>query len=510
MEWYYLTKLNRQADQLFKQFQLESVKALLEHPDHVTVPLNERIQRAIRQLILDGVLGSGKPLPASRALAASLGVSRDTVETGYAQLHAEGFIERRVGSGSFVAEMKDFSLGKRRSRHDAPLRDQAPDLSLRGAAMFAGGGLRSAMTPHPFKHGMPETRNFPIQLWERLERQVLKDAGTVALQHGDPQGAEPLRRAIADYVNLERGARATADRVLVVTSSQQAMLLCATVLLDPGERIFIENPTYHGARKAFDAAGLNCVPVAVDRQGIVVEQISSDPKGAKAVSLTPSHQFPTGAKLSLGRRLALINWAVQHEAWLLEDDYDSEFHYNGKPTACVQGLDPHDRTIYIGTFTKSLFPSLRIGYLVLPPQLVKPMTVARSLMDGHTAVIPQLTLARFIEGGHFGAHIRSMRGMYAARLEALARLVAEHLSDFVAAQVPIGGLQMPCLLTCDLPERAVIDAARGAGVELFGLSDLYAGGNASPGFLMGFAAYTPQEMELAVKKLAGVLRTLRA
>src|SRR5690606_38525298 len=182
------------------------------------------------QLILDGALGPGKPLPASRALSKSLGVSRDTVEAAYAQLHAEGFIERRVGSGSFVAEMTEFTTGRSRSKRDALLRNQAPNLSKRGSAMFRSGGVRELLAPRPFAHGVPETRTFPLQLWERLERQVLKEAGTSALLPSDPQGAEPLRRAIADYVNLERGARATADRVLVLTSSQQAMALCANML----------------------------------------------------------------------------------------------------------------------------------------------------------------------------------------------------------------------------------------------------------------------------------------
>jgi GntR family transcriptional regulator/MocR family aminotransferase len=497
-----------ESDQLFKHSQLESVKAWLAHPAHAAMPLHARIQRAIRQLILDGALGPGKPLPASRALASSLGVSRDTIESAYAQLHAEGFIERRVGSGSFVAEMTEFTPGRRRSRRDALLRNQAPNLSKRGAAMFHSGGVRGILAPRPFTQGIPETRTFPLQLWERLERQVLKEVGTQALLHGDPQGAEPLRRAIADYVNLERGARATADRVLVLTSSQQAMMLCATMLLDPGDRIFIEDPVYYGARKAFDAAGLECVPVRVDRQGIVVEQIMDDPRRAKAVSLTPSHQFPTGATLALDRRLALIEWAAQHQTWIIEDDYDSEFHYAGKPTACVQGLDPHDRTIYIGTFTKSLFPGLRIGYVVLPPQLVKPMTVARSLLDGHTASIAQLTLARFMEGGHFGAHVRAMRGIYAERLEVLANLVRKHLSAFVEPRVPIGGLQMPCVLTCDVSERAAVDAARRVGVDLTGLSALHAAGTGKAGFLMGFAAYTPAEIEVAVRKLAKAFQSI--
>jgi len=493
---------------LFKHSQLESVKASLAHPAHAAVPLHARIQRAIRQLIVDGALGAGKPLPASRALAKSLGVSRDTIESAYAQLHAEGFIDRRVGSGSFVAEMTEFTPGRRLTRRDTLQRNQAPNLSRRGAAMFRNGGVREMQSPRPFAHGMPETRSFPLQLWERLERQVLKEAGAGVLLHGDPQGAQALRRAIADYVNLERGARATADRVLVLTSSQQAMTLCANMLLDPGDRIFVEDPGYYGARKAFDAAGLECVPISVDHQGILVEQIMAQPSKAKAVFLTPSHQFPTGATLALDRRLALIEWAARRQAWIIEDDYDSEFHYVGRPTACVQGLDPHDRTIYVGTFTKALFPSLRIGYVVLPPQLVKPMTVARTLLDGHTASIAQLTLARFIEGGHFGAHIRAMRGVYAERLGVLTSLVHEHLSDFVEPQTPIGGLQMPCLLVGGLSEQAAIDAALRAGIEVLGLSALHAAGDGRPGILMGFAAYTPLEIETAVKKLADALRAI--
>lgn len=491
---------------MFKHSQLESVKAWVAHPAHAAMPLHARVQRAIRQLIVDGALGAGKPLPASRALAQSLGVSRDTIEVAYGQLHAEGFIERRVGSGSFVAEMTEFAPGRRLSQRDALHRNQAPKLSKRGTAMFGSGGIREQLLPRPFVHGVPETRTFPLPLWERLERQVRKELGAQTLLHCDPQGTEPLRRAIADYVNLERGARASADRVLVLTSSQQALSLCANMLLDPGDRVFIEDPAYYGARKAFDAAGLECVPIPVDRQGLVVDQITAQPRRAKAVFLTPSHQFPTGATLALDRRLALIEWAARHQTWIIEDDYDSEFHYAGKPTACVQGLDPHDRTVYIGTFTKSLFPGLRIGYVVLPPQLVKPMTVARTLLDGHSASMAQLTLARFMEGGHFGAHVRTMRGVYAQRLDVLVCLVRKYLSGFVEPRVPVGGLQLPCVLTCDLAERVAVDAAQRVGIELLGLSGLQHARHGEAGFLMGFAAYTPLEIEGAVKKLAKALR----
>lgn len=492
---------------MFKHAQLESVKAWVGDPAHGALALHARIQRAIRQLILDGALDVGKPLPASRALANSLGVSRDTVESAYSQLHAEGFIERRVGSGSFVS-----TRAQRLPRRDVAQHPESPraalSLSQRGAAIYQGGGVRDFLVPRPFAPGVPETRSFPLQTWERLERQVLKEFGTQALLHSPPQGVEPLRRAIADYVNLERGARATPERVLVLTSSQQAMTLCANVLLDPGDRIFIEDPVYHGARKAFDAAGLECVPVPLDDDGMRVEHLLKSTQSAKAVSLTPSHQFPTGATLALDRRLAVIEWARQQQSWIIEDDYDSEFHYAGKPTACVQGLDPHERTIYIGTFTKSLFPGLRIGYMVLPAPLVAPMTVARTLLDGHSAPIPQLTLARFIEGGHFGARVRTMRAVYAERRDVLAQLVRKYLADFVEPRVPGGGMQMPCVFIRDIPEREAVESARRAGIDLLGLTALHASSWHKAGFLMGFAAYAPHEMEIAVKKLADILRAL--
>jgi len=492
---------------MFKHSQLESVKAWLTHPDHVDLPLYARIQRAIRQLILDGALGAGKPLPASRALARSLEVSRDTVETAYTQLHAEGYIERRVGSGSFVSERTRLSRRGLARRAPAP-KPLVPELSRRGSAMYDSGGVREALSPRPFSPGIPETRLFPLPLWTRLERQVLKKCGTTALLHSDPQGTEVLRRAIADYVNLERGGRATPERVLVLTSSQQGMTLCAQNLMDAGDAIFIEDPAYYGARRAFDAAGLKSIPIAVDRQGLQVEQLQQTPHPARAVFLTPSHQFPSGATLSLDRRLALIEWARQHNAWIIEDDYDSEFHYAGKPTACVQGLDPYDRTIYIGTFTKSLFPGLRIGYLVLPPQLVQPLTTARTLIDGHSAPLPQLTLARFMESGHFSTYVRQMRALYAERLRVLVDLVQQHLTGFVEPRPPVGGLQMPCVLTCNIPEADVITAARRQGLDLMGLSGLHASGTGTRGFLLGFAAYTAEELNTAVRTLAQVFRKL--
>jgi len=440
-------------------------------------------------------------------LAKSLGVSRDTVEAAYNQLHAEGFVERHVGSGTFVSEKAQWPSAAT-IRLSGLAKGGEVRLSERGNLISHDRSNRNFVAPRPFVQGIPETRSFPLQIWERMERQALHEHGHSALLSGHPQGEESLRRAIADYINLERGTQATPERILILTSSQQAMALCAYVLLDAGDPIFIEDPSYYGARKAFEVAGLECVPVPVDAQGLQVAHICNAPIHANAVYVSPSHQFPTGATLALDRRLALIEWAARKNAWIIEDDYDSEFHYAGQPIACVQGLDPHGRTIYVGTFTKSLFPGLRIGYMLLPDQLVEPMTAARTLFDGHNASISQLTLARFIESGQFGAYIRSMRCIYSGRLQVLTRLIEKHLSGYVTARTPEGGMQVLCKLICDVPEQSVINAARRAGIDLSGLTRLYLSTPSEAGFLMGFAAYTPEELDVAVKSLAKVIRTL--
>ena len=488
---------------------LGSVQTFLADPANAGYPLHDRIQRSIRQLILEGALPGGRALPPTRDFARSLSVSRDTVESAYAQLHAEGFITRRVGSGSFVSEIPDFTPMRRVGRRLAP----PLHIAERGRAMAEGGGVTTAPA-RAFTPGIPETRSFPIEKWDRLQRQVLEDHGSEALRHGDPQGEEPLRRAIAEHVNLERGGRAGADRILVVTSSQQALWLCATVLFDQGDRIVVEDPVYPGARRAFDAAGLEAVPIGVDGHGMDADALRRVKTVARGAYLVPSHQYPTGTTLSLERRLALLEWAASQRAWIIEDDYDGEFHYVGRPTACIQGLDPHDRTLYIGTFTKTMFPGLRLAYIVLPPNLVAPMVAARTLLDGFTATVPQLTLTRFMEAGHFRAHVRKMSAIYAERLDALLTMVATRFPGLVEARPPPGGLQMPCWLPDCASDRGrteadTIAAARQAGVELAGLSPFYAKPGGGAGWLMGFAAYSPTEMASAGATLASALKRAR-
>lgn len=492
-------------------FELDTLKIRIADSRLASLELRVRVQRALRQLILDGVLAPGCRLPATRTLSQSLGLSRDTVETAYAQLQLDGYLCRRAGSGSFVSDKIGPNLlgtRQKRGKVPTPLRPQADvsaALSTRGANILAGGGVADQQAVKAFATGLPETRTFPVDIWERLQRQALKSHRPSVLLHGDPQGAEPLRQAIADYLNLERGARVAADQVLVLSSTRQALFLCAQVLVDAGQPILMEDPGYFGARKAFEMAQLKIVPIPVDHKGLRTDMLRADPSGANTIYVTPSHQYPTGATLALERRLELTAWAAERQGWIIEDDYDSQFHYEGLPTACVQGLDTHQRTIYLGTFSKSLYPGLRMGYMVLPHELVKPMSHARSILDGHTPQISQLTLARFLDGGHFGSHIRAMRKIYAVRREAMAHAVQRHLRGIVAAHLPPGGLQMPCLLAEGWSEPDTIRQAARVGIQLPGLSRLYARPPARGGWLLGFAALTPHEIETAIQRLAKAL-----
>ena len=491
-------------------FQLDTLKIQMNEAALQRLDLHQRIQRALRALILDGALGPRVKLPATRGLAKSLGVSRDTVENAYVQLHRDGYIVRREGSGSYVSETVGIELrGATRKRARLERKPGAAQpgagLSRRGRAILDSGGVSDQQVIKAFATGLPETRTFPTGVWERLQRQVMKDSRSHVLLHGEPQGAEPLRRAIAAYLNLERGAKVVPEQVLVLSSTRQALFLCAQLLADADTPILMENPGYFGARKSFEAAETRIVPIDVDAQGIRMDLLRADRSGASCVYVTPSHQYPTGVTLSLERRLELVGWAADHGKWIIEDDYDSEFHYDGLPTACVQGLDRHQRTLYLGTFSKTLYPGLRMGYMALPPELVDAFSRARSIMDGHTPQILQLTLARFMEDGHYHSHVRAMRKLYAGRREVLLASLVKRLGHVAQAVRPPGGLQIPCLLEPGWSEERTLLLAERAGLRLPGLSRLYAGPYKQPGWLLGYASLTAYEIEDAVLRLENAL-----
>ena len=495
-----------------KTFELETLRIRLNEAEFQLLDLHQRIQRALRALILEGALDAGLKLPATRVLAKSLGIARDTVENAYVQLQRDGFIIRRAGSGSYVCETVGVELrgaARRRIQQQKSIARSATEgagLSRRGQMIFASGGVADQQEIRAFATGLPETRTFPTDVWERLQRQVMKDYRANILLHGDPQGAEPLRKAIATYLNLERGAKCSAEQILVLSSTRQALFLCAQLLVDAGKPILLENPGYYGAKKAFETAEARVLPIDVDAQGIRTDLLRADRSGASSLYVTPSHQYPTGSTLTLERRLDLINWAAEQRKWIIEDDYDSEFHYDGLPTACVQGLDTYQRTIYLGTFSKTLYPGLRMGYMILPHELVKPFTYARSIMDGHTPQILQLTLARFMEDGHYNAHVRAMRKLYAGRRTVILDAIATHLQGIASALPHQGGLHVPCLLAEGWSEEKTIRQAASAGVQLAGMSRLYAGEEKRQGWLLGYSSLTASEIETAMARLARALK----
>lgn len=501
-------------------------------PELSALDLPDRLHRCILRMVLDGTLPPGYRLPATRALSIQLQMARVTVEQAYARLRADGYLQRHVGKGSFVCEQIDPSLlhepaplshitknsgksptsassQKTALKSPSHTSDHASAaLSKRSTLAIAGGASRNGGTEGAFVTGIPDTRTFPTAIWERLQRQAMKEYRSEILLYGDPQGAELLRQAIAEYLNQKRGTRANPEQILILNCAQQAFTLCAQLLCDVGDILFVEDPTYRGAKRAFEATGVKVAPIPVDANGLMVDALAKSKITGKGIYITPSHQYPTGATLALSRRLELIGWAKANNTWIVEDDYDSDFHYDGQPTACVHSLDRSDRTIYVGTFSKSLFPGIRLGYMVLPPELVRPMTTARTLMDGHSHYLSQLTLAKFISGGFFATHIRAVRKLYDERRTVIASEIDRQLHGIAHATLPPGGLQLPCFLSEDFPlsESETINLLKAKGIQLTGLSQFYQNAHAPQGWLLGFASLTPAEIRSGIRKIASTLK----
>jgi GntR family transcriptional regulator/MocR family aminotransferase len=325
------------------------------------------------------------------------------------------------------------------------------------------------------------------------------------LGYGDPAGYAPLRESIAAYLATARGVRCSAAQVVVLTSSQQALDLAARLLVDPGDGAWLEDPGYPGARAALLAAGARVVPVPVDGDGLDVADGVRRAGRARLAYVTPSHQYPTGATLSLERRLALLAWARRTGAWIVEDDYDSEFRYDGRPLAAIQGLEPGSRVVYVGTFTKVLFPSLRLAYVVLPAELVVPFVTARTLLDGHTATLPQAVLADFIAEGHFAAHLRRMRTLYRERRDVMVDAVRGRLDGALRLGPSDAGLHVTGHLDARADDRSAARRAARHGVETPPLSSFFLSARRSPGLVLGYAGLSPEAIRAGVRALAAAL-----
>jgi GntR family transcriptional regulator/MocR family aminotransferase len=466
-------------------------------------PLHRQLYRTIRQRILDGHLKPGTRLPSSRALASDHGVARNTVVTALEQLASEGFLIMRVGHGTRVAEDM---IRPTPAAVDA-MTTSAFALSEYGERLsHAHRTLPAADSGFAdFQPGVPDVREFPRSIWSRLVSQAYRfpPSGTETYAHGG--GFAPLRESLAGYLSAARGVRCESHQVLVTTTAQAAVDLTARMLTDPGEGAFVETPGYVGARAAFQAHGLVVRGVPVDADGVDVHAVETGSRAERIGYITPSHQFPYGTTLSLDRRLALLRWTTQRDAWLVEDDYDSEFRYAARPVAAVQGLTENARVIYVGSFAKTLFPGLRVAFMVVPSALAQPFTQALRQTGQEPSLPLQAALHAFIEGGHFARHVRRLRGIYSARQQDLLRALRTHFHDMGEPLVADGGLQLTFQLADHLDDVTLARQARAAG---FGVEPLARYGAASgPGLVFGVGACRSDNIDARIQNLRRVLTT---
>ena len=473
-------------------------------------PIYRQLYERMRAEILAGRLPARTRLPSTRTLASELGVSRSTVVTAFEHLLAEGYLEGRVGSGTYVARsLPDELLGVRVQRaHEPKSAPSGLGLSRRGRLLAETSTTitRDMGTPRAFRPGVPALDEFPHGVWRRISGRVWRRPLGAMLGYGDPAGYGPLRQEISAHLRAARAVRCEPEQVIVVSGSQQALDLASRVLLDPGDAVWVEDPGYMGARGALSGSGARLVPVPVDEEGLVVKAGIEREPGARLVCITPSHQYPLGVTMSLARRLELLRWAGRSGAWVIEDDYDSEYRYTGRPLEALQGLDTEGRVVYVGTFSKVLFPALRLGYLVVPPDLVDAFVAARELTDRHPPIVEQAVLAEFIAGGHFVRHLRRMRSLYAARQAALVEEISRELRGLLDAGRAGSGMHLVGWLPEGVDDREASRLAAMQGVEAPPVSLYKTRPDGQGGLMLGYAAVDEAGIREGVRGLANALQ----
>jgi GntR family transcriptional regulator/MocR family aminotransferase len=463
----------------------------------------------LRNQILEGRLRPGSRLPATRDLARQHGLSRGTIIGAFEQLKSEGYIEGSIGSGTYVNKIlpEELLQVQRKANYRAPVTRPAPrrisDFARRVTLFPAceyGAPVRA------FRANQPALDLFPTTLWAQVAARRLRRSPPSDLLGCSPLGYQPLQEALADYLKTSRGVKCVPGQIMIVSGVQEALDLAGRVLINPGDRICMEDPGYLGAALVFEALGAKIFPVRVNDEGMEVP--GPRHRDIRLTYVTPAHQFPLGIGMSLCRRLELLEWARTSGSLIFEDDYDSEFRYSGRPVPALQGLDQHGAVLFAGSLSKVLFPSLRLGYLVIPRNLVDHFAATRSVISRHAPLPEQAILADFMTEGHFGRHIRRMREVYAERRGVLLECARERLMGLLDIAGVEAGLQTAAYLPPGVPGEAVVTAAAARNVELLALSRYCRGRVEREGLKLGFAAVAPVEIRRGVRELASVLERL--
>lgn len=484
------------------------ILSLLPIDRELATPLQQQIYDGIRNAILAGLLRAGQRVPSTRALATDLRVSRLPVLTAYDQLLHEGYLEGRIGSGTFVSvSVPDDALRsasplqpRRSTKHSSSRPPRTRRLSDPLPRHRDDGGFR------PFRVSLPALDQFPHTIWSRLVARHARALTPARMAYGDPAGVASFRAAVAEHLRTARAVRCEAEQVLIVSGSQAALCICAAALLGRGDIVAMEEPGYPGAHSALATRGAVIAPVPIDHEGIRIDSLNALGSKVRAAYVTPSHQYPMGTAMTATRRLELVEWATRHSAWILEDDYDSEFRYVSRPLGALQGMDAHDRVIYIGTFSKVLFPSIRVGYIVVPPSLRDEFLAAREALDIFSPTLYQLALTDFIREGHFARHLRRMRALYLGRRAALLDGLAAHCADSLTIYNADAGLHISTLLQDGVDDRDVVRRMIARGLSGAALSTCYAVDACQAGLLLGFGGSDETVITDATRVLGEILR----
>lgn len=473
------------------------------------LPLHRQVYEEIRQAILCGRLIPRAKLPSTRSLAQLLGVSRATITQSYEMLLSEGYLETIVGAGTFVChQLPDELLNTASIPAKSPLANSSIPLSVYGESLSDRAFLRlpEAEVEISFSYGRPAFDQFPINLWRKLLSRHCRSNRYVLDYTYDSLGYQPLRQAIAAYVSRARAVKCNSEQIVIVGGSQQGLDLITRILINRGDWVAVEEPGYLGARRAFLAQGASLFPVSVDQSGLIVSRLTTDIiPNIKLVYVTPSHQFPTGATLSLARRLELLTWAQKSRVMIIEDDYDSEYRYGERPIPALQGLDQGNSVIYVGTFSKVLFPALRLGYLVLPENLVHIFARAKWLTDRQCSLLEQYALTDFITEGHLERHIRKMRSLYDKRRQTLVQSLLAHFGEEIEILGENAGMHLMVKINTQLSDDEIVQQAALAGVNIGAAHPQYLKDSPSGEFILGYAELNEQKIQEGVRRLAQVI-----